>query len=247
MPLPGLVGGGYPYNDGRNFTYWVYGSNASNAVSYSIGTVAATVNVTAAKFNELATNVNNERIRRGHAYTTLSRSSPINSTDYNTMVSALNVAGPGADQAYNSSGSLGVWTYPQIGAPALPGGVSAGVTITATHINDLINSLYNAGIQCTCNCNYCTCNCNYCTCNCNYACTCNCNYSDERLKENIEFVGVEQGLNMYSWNYIWDKTKTYVGVIAQEILHTPYASAISIDKRGFYMVDYSQLPVTMRG
>ena len=67
------------------------------------------------------------------------------------------------------------------------------------------------------------------------------------MKENIVFVGVESGINMYSWNYIWDKDKTYVGVIAQEILHTPYASAISTDDRGYYVVDYSQLPVTMRG
>ena len=247
MGLPGLVGGGYPANDSRNFTYNIYGTNASNAVYYSIASVGNTDNITAAKFNEVATNINNERIRRGSSFTTLSRSTPINATDYNSMVNALNVAGPGATQAYNTSGTLNVTTYPQIGAPSLPATVSASVTITALHINNIITSLYNAGTQCTCNCNYCTCNCNYCTCNCNYACTCNCNYSDERLKENIVFVGVESGINMYSWNYIWDKDKTYVGVIAQEILHTPYASAISTDDRGYYVVDYSQLPVTMRG
>lgn len=44
---------------------------------------------------------------------------------------------------------------------------------------------------------------------------------------------------------MWDKTKTYIGVLAQEILHTTHASAISTDANGYYMVDYSKLPVNM--
>jgi hypothetical protein len=246
MSLPGLVGGGYPFNDSRNFTVSVYGTNASNAVSYNILSVSSTTIIAASKFNELIANINNERVRRGNSTVGISLSSPIRATDYNSMVSALNIAGQAATQAYNTSGSTAVTTYPQVGAPSLPSTVATGVVIAASHINNLISSLVSAGAQCTCNCNYCTCNCNYCTCNCNYGCTCNCNYSDQRLKENIKFLHTESGLNIYSFNYIWDKETVVVGVMAQEILDTIYASAISTDKQGYYMVDYSQLPV-LRG
>jgi hypothetical protein len=120
-----------------------------------------------------------------------------------------------------------------------------GAKITAKNLNDMITTVVNAGNQCLCNCNYCTCNCNYCTCNCNYACTCNCNYSDERLKENIEHVGVEHGLNVYTWNYVWDKAKRYMGVMAQEVLNTAFCNAVIQDKNGYYQVDYTRLPVNM--
>jgi len=49
---------------------------------------------------------------------------------------------------------------------------------------------------------------------------------------------------MYSFNYIWDKTKI-IGVMAQDLLKTKYESALSKDKNGFYMVDYSKLPIIM--
>lgn len=154
----------------------VYGTNASNAVSYSVAAVAAGDLIASAKFTDIAAKVNSERTRRGGAATTLNVTNPISSAQYNAIRSALSIAGPAETQAYNTNATVTITTYPQVAAPALPAAVAGGGTITAAQINGLISSLYNAGIQCTCNCNYCTCNCNYCTCNCNYACTCNCNY-----------------------------------------------------------------------
>jgi len=45
-------------------------------------------------------------------------------------------------------------------------------------------------------------------------------FSDERLKHNIEKVGVdkETGLNLYKFNYIWSSDKTFIGVMAQEVI-----------------------------
>jgi hypothetical protein len=106
-----------------------------------------------------------------------------------------------------------------------------------THWSTL-NDKYNLMRQdCICNAD---CACNL-VCNCHN--NCGCNYSDERLKENIEFVKVKNGLNIYTWNYIWNKTKRYSGVMAHEILKTKYASAVSEDSQGFYMVNYSKLPL----
>jgi hypothetical protein len=125
-------------------------------------------------------------------------------------------------------------------------GIDANGIIYAQDINSLISKLQGAGQVCICNCNYCTCNCNYCSCNCNYACTCNCNYSDIRLKTNIELIGREAGLNIYSWNYLGNTVKRFSGVIAQELLGTNYKSALYIDSKGHYYVDYSQLPITFK-
>jgi hypothetical protein len=127
-----------------------------------------------------------------------------------------------------------------------PSSVASGKIFYASAFADLANTVISAGAQCLCNCNYCTCNCNYCTCNCDYACTCNCNYSDQRLKENITLINTESDLNVYSYTYLWDKTKTYIGVMAQELLGTKYESALGKDSNGYYYVDYSQLPVTFR-
>jgi len=118
-------------------------------------------------------------------------------------------------------------------------------TITASGINALITKVKDAGAVCLCNCNYCTCNCNYCTCNCNYACTCNCNYSDRRLKTLIKLLRSVEEINVYSFSYLWDTTKTYIGVLAQELLGTKYESALTKDSVGYYVVDYSKLPIKM--
>lgn len=84
-------------------------------------------------------------------------------------------------------------------------------------------------------------------CACNLVCACHndcgCNYSDIRLKQNIKLVGKKNGLNIYTFNYIWDKDTQCVGVMAQEILNTPYAYAVTVDKTGYYMVNYSRLPI----
>jgi hypothetical protein len=109
----------------------------------------------------------------------------------------------------------------------------------------MISKLNSAAAVCVCNCNYCTCNCNYCTCNCNYACTCNCNYSDARLKTGITLIDTIEGVNVYSFSYLWDKTTKYIGVMAQELIGTKHESALTTDDRGFYKVDYTHLPVNM--
>jgi hypothetical protein len=84
-------------------------------------------------------------------------------------------------------------------------------------------------------------------CSCNLQCTCNgncgCNYSsDERLKTDIKLLRVVDGLNIYSFTYLWDKTKSFVGVMAHELLDTKYSHAVLTDRDGFYSVDYSKLP-----
>ena len=223
----------------------VYGTNASDAVSYGLGQVSTGTVITATEWNLLATKVNAERTRRGAGTISISVSSPINHTTFNTMASGIAVAGPASSQAYNTSGTTTVTTYPQATAISTTTATNTGTLIYATNVNALINDINNSGAVCTCNCNYCTCNCNYCTCNCNYSCTCNCNYSDIRLKTDIELIGTEFGLNIYSFKYLADLTKRFVGVMAQELVGTTYEHALTKDANGYYMVDYSLLPVKM--
>jgi hypothetical protein len=149
-----------------------------------------------------------------------------------------------------------------------PGTISAGLSIANTHINNLrstvdqlrgtgqsdqfvgqpisapvwaaVLSSYNLIRQdCICNSD--------CACNAVCAChnNCDCNYSDIRLKENIELVRFEHGLNIYTWNYIWDKAKRYIGVMAQEVLNTNFSHAVNTDINGYYIVNYCLLPITM--
>jgi len=102
---------------------------------------------------------------------------------------------------------------------------------------DSLISYYNVVRQnCICNTD-CSCN-NVCACHND----CDCNYSDERLKENIIRLGVKNGLNIYSYNYIWDRVKR-TGVMAQEVLQTQYKDAVTTDVNGYYMVNYSRLPI----
>ena len=117
-------------------------------------------------------------------------------------------------------------------------GVSANTIVLASHINSMIDKIQEAGAVCLCNCNYCTCN-------CNYTCTCNCNYSDIRLKENIKFLYKRRGLKIYEWSYI-DSEKVYEGVIAQDLIGTKFSKALIVDKNGYFMVDYSLLPINLK-
>jgi hypothetical protein len=132
-----------------------------------------------------------------------------------------------ADELDNMIGQIvgGASDYPQ------GGNITTGNWI---NIRDRYNVMRQA---CICNSD----------CACNLVCACHndcgCNYSDERLKENIEFIEVKNGLNVYSWNYIWDKATRHVGVMAQELLGTKHASALKQDANGYYMVDYKQLPI----
>lgn len=66
-------------------------------------------------------------------------------------------------------------------------------------------------------------------------------FSDVRLKENIQQVGNVDGLNVYTYNYIWS-TKLEKGVMAHELLGTKYEDAVSVHTSGFYQVDYDKLP-----
>jgi hypothetical protein len=66
--------------------------------------------------------------------------------------------------------------------------------------------------------------------------------SDIRLKENIKHIRDVDGIRVYSFNYVWDKTPV-VGAMAQDLLKdTRYADAVSVHELGFYQVDYAKLP-----
>lgn len=66
--------------------------------------------------------------------------------------------------------------------------------------------------------------------------------SDRRVKENIERIGTRDGVPVYSFNYVWDKTPRR-GTMAQDILRDPrYAHAVSRNSQGILQVDYSKLP-----
>jgi len=72
-------------------------------------------------------------------------------------------------------------------------------------------------------------------------------FSDIQLKENITLVGKSgKGLPIYEFNYKNDKNQRYQGVMAQDLLTTDYANAVSTGSDGFYQVDYSQLDVTFK-
>lgn len=233
--------------------------NSPDTVTYSISAVAAGGSVTSLKYSELVSRISDERVRRTQTSYSLSLVNPIGKAEFNSMLTNLNVKGHVAWDRYDGYGkdtsgspntiakSSAYQYYGQSSEPSgIPANVDTGTAITASTVNDLITAIKNAGTVCSCNCNYCTCNCNYCTCNCNYSCTCNCNYSDERLKENITLIGTQGDLNVYSYTYLWNKAKTYIGVLAQEVLQTKYASAVMTDTNGFYYVDYSKLPVEFK-
>lgn len=66
-------------------------------------------------------------------------------------------------------------------------------------------------------------------------------FSDRRLKENIKHVKDVDGIKVYTYNYVWDKTPQQ-GAMAQELLNTKYADSVSVHSSGYYQVDYSKLP-----
>jgi hypothetical protein len=113
---------------------------------------------------------------------------------------------------------------------------SAGSLIDDAHWIALRDKYNIMRQDCICNSD-CTCNA---VCNCHR--DCGCNYSDERLKQNIKFLGTKEGINIYSYNYTWDPETKYIGVMAQEILQSEYANAIEIDEQGFFRVHYDRLP-----
>lgn len=68
--------------------------------------------------------------------------------------------------------------------------------------------------------------------------------SDRRVKENIKHIRDVDGVSVYSFNYIWDDSKTpVIGAMAQDLLKDErYATAVSVHEHGYYQVDYSKLP-----
>ena len=246
-----------PAGNHRDLTTSVQGSNANDAVSYtsSVPKVSANDIVSSSAYTNLVNYVNSERSRRGDGAfsAATSTSSTVTANTLNTIKNSIAVDGIG-DQPYWADGggydrnaayedpTPLVWG--NAAAPGVSLDVAQFANITSSSFNQYVQNLWDAGTYCVCNCNYCTCNCNYCTCNCNYSCTCNCNYSDRRLKKNIRYLGVCHGIRVYIFEYINGGGK-YAGVMAQDLIGTPYESALSIDARGFYMVDYSVLPVKM--
>jgi len=69
-------------------------------------------------------------------------------------------------------------------------------------------------------------------------------YSDIRLKDNVKKVGKEKGINLYEFNYKWDKDKKYIGVMAQDIVDTNPDSVKVVD--GYYVVDYDVLGIQFK-
>jgi len=67
-------------------------------------------------------------------------------------------------------------------------------------------------------------------------------FSDSRLKTDIVKVGQIEDINIYKFKFKFDKSKTQIGVIAQELLNTKYADCVSTDpSTGYYVVNYNVL------
>lgn len=117
--------------------------------------------------------------------------------------------------------------------------INSGATMQNWITTLVRNRINNLEDDCLCNSN-CSCN-NVCGCYGN----CGCNYSDIRLKRNIQFLEIVEGLKIYSFNYLWDDIK-HIGVLAQELLETSYKDAVHQDKHGYYKVDYNKIPIKGR-
>ena len=68
--------------------------------------------------------------------------------------------------------------------------------------------------------------------------------SDRRLKTNIKYITTtESGINLYRFNYVWDNSIEYVGVMAQEILEIMPSAVEKVN--GYYVVYYDMLGLKM--
>jgi hypothetical protein len=168
--------------------------------------------------------------RQATAYTTSTQVSSAHINDMETMSQQVNNVNEPVGTSY------AVLTDPA-DATTAPNSYSANSRIDFSHWNTLLSKYNTMRQDCICNAD----------CACNLVCSCHndcgCNYSDERLKENIEYVETKNGLNLYKFNYIWDRVTKHIGVMAQEVLNTEYAQAVSKDSQGFYKVNYSKLPL----
>lgn len=65
-------------------------------------------------------------------------------------------------------------------------------------------------------------------------------FSDRRLKTDIERVGeLPNGLGVYTFRYIWDEARAYLGVMAQEVLEVIPDAVSTVG--GYLVVDYSKV------
>jgi len=71
-------------------------------------------------------------------------------------------------------------------------------------------------------------------------CTC-WNPSDERLKTDIEFSHMIKDTKWYKFKFKHDLTQLHTGVIAQELVGTPYDHCLKLDVNGNYLVNYCEL------
>ncbi len=71
-------------------------------------------------------------------------------------------------------------------------------------------------------------------------------FSDSRLKENIKLAGVDDytGLNLYDFNYKWNK-KRFRGVMAQEVMKD-FPEAVYTSGAGWLGVYYDKLGIEMK-
>ncbi len=71
-------------------------------------------------------------------------------------------------------------------------------------------------------------------------------WSDLRLKTGvIELATLDNGLTLYSFNYIWDRHTSYVGVMAQDLIAEGRSDAVVATASGYYKVDYAALGMKM--
>jgi hypothetical protein len=209
-------------------------------VSSSFATAGQTI--TAQDIDNLKTLINAEitRYRQHSSFSTATQSSSTISNAQLIVNSHINEFSSVVQSINNITEPVGTsfavrTNPPDLTTPAQT--YSKQSTIEDTDWSGLRDRYNTMRQDCICNAD---CACNL-VCNCHN--DCGCNYSDIRLKQNIEFVETKNDLKIYTWNYIWDKTKRYTGVIAQELLNTKFSSAVSVDSKGFYKVDYSKLPI----
>ena len=179
--------------DVYNSFYLLNDACSTNQTSWTDPTISTSVKVKAQHINELRNAINGEQSRRhttplsfGADRTAMNVVTKKDTKDLIYQIEAL----------YPFTGS---WAYTYSTISKVEGAI---ITEVRGNLNNAENDcLCNCNYctcqcnyctcdcnYCTCDCNYCTCNCNYCTCNCHYSCTCNCNYSDERVKEEIEYI-----------------------------------------------------------
>lgn len=137
-------------NGNRNFTKYTSGCNNNNAVTYNLSSVVKGNIIYASDFNNLYSTLQKEAQRRkkSNTFANVAKSALIYANDYNKMSSSQ------------------VLTITK---------VNIGDIIYANRIQDVINTVKDAGKQCLCHCNYCSCDCNVCTCDCNN-CACHTHY-----------------------------------------------------------------------